>query len=78
MQPELCFDLLQGSCPFFFFFWIPFSYVASSVTNICRVKYCHLVILLFDLNQSYTHLRDLVMFYGFVSNLHPLRRNLVT
>ena len=45
VQPELCSDLLQGSCPFFFFFGF---------------------------------LRDLIVVYGFVSNLHPSRRNLVT
>ena len=42
---EPCSDLLQGSCPFFFFFGF---------------------------------LRDLIVVYGFVSNLHPSMRNLVT
>ena len=61
MQPELCFDLLQGSCsPFYFYFFlgILLLYVDSSVTYICQAESCHLVILLFDLHL----LMDFVMF----------------
>ena len=44
-------------------------FVASLVTYICQGG-----ILLLSHFMAYTHLRDL----GFVSNLHPSRRNLVT
>ena len=48
MQPELYFDLLQGSCPPFFFFF--FLDADSSVTYIRQAEFCHLVDLLFDLH----------------------------
>ena len=57
MQPELCFDLLQGSCPpppFFFFYFIVVCGFVNNLHPSGRI------LLLSHLTD--THLRDFVVF----------------
>ena len=89
VQLEFCFDLLQGSCPFSFFLYPLF--VDSSVSWIHQEGFCHLHLLkglclcqwLVPVETgpsylTYTYSRDICCFYGFVSDLHPFKRNLIT
>ena len=103
IQPESCFDLLQGSC---------LTYIPLGTSLVTYIRQGGILLLNLFSFMTYTHLRDLLMYmaslvmyihqggilllslflffcdlhpfkgfchvYGFISNVHPLRRNLVT
>ena len=103
IQPESCFDLLQGSC---------LTYIPLGTSLVTYIRQGGILLLNLFSFMTYTHLRDLLMYmassgmyirqggilllslflffcdlhpfkgschvYGFISNVHPLKRNLVT
>ena len=73
IQPDLCSGLLQGSCPFFFC-KVLVLFLASSVTYIFLGRILLLSHFFCDLHPF----RDLVVLFGFDSNLHSSGWNLVT
>ena len=87
IQPECCFDLLQGSCPFSFSPFLFCGFVSSlnpssEILSLAPAKGLRLQWLVpveaGPSRLTYTHSRDICCVYGFVGDLHPSKRNLIT